>query len=114
MYTERERILKVLSEARGYGIGEIYWDAPDFDPDNPTIKIRGYGTMTVNFLQENISKELADLSKRVSTGDIAVVANNFLLDEKSAFMYKVKALMDAKMLLSDGKVKRKLTMLKRK
>jgi hypothetical protein len=112
--TFNETIRAVLGEAKSYGAGEIYWDAPDFDPENPTVAIRGYGTMSVNFLEENIAKELQDLSKKVSAGSIDVVAKYFLLDEKSAFMYKVKALMDAKQMLSSGKVKRKLTLMKKK
>tara|TARA_Y100000294_G_scaffold166082_1_gene174155 strand:- start:1170 stop:1583 length:414 start_codon:yes stop_codon:yes gene_type:complete len=114
MKTFNETIRAVLGEAKGYGVGEIYWDDPKFDLENPTVKIRGYGTMSVNFLEENIAKELQDLSKKVSAGSIDVVAKYFLLDEKSAFMYKVKALMDAKQMLSSGKVKRKLTMMKKK
>ena len=111
MKTFNETIRKVLGEAKGYGAGEIYWDAPDFDPENPTVAIRGYGTMSIDFLQQNIANELADLSKRTKSGQLDVVANHFLLDEKSAFMYKVKAYMDVKQQLSQSKVKRKLTIM---
>lgn len=112
--TERDAIKRVLGEAKGYGAGEIYWDAPDFDPENPTVAIRGYGTMSIDFLQQNIANELADLSKKTKSGGLDIVANHFLLDEKSAFMYKVKAYMDVKQQLSSSKVKRKLTLMKKK
>ena len=78
------------------------------------VAIRGYGTMSIDFLQENIANELAELSKKTKTGGLDIVAKHFLLDEKSAFMYKVKAYMDVKQELSSSKVKRKLTMMKKK
>jgi len=112
--SERNTIRQVLGEAKGYGVGVIYWDDPQFDPENPTVAIRGYGTMSIDFLQENIANELAELSKKTKTGGLDIVANHFLLDEKSAFMYKVKAYMDVKQELSSSKVKRKLTMMKKK
>ena len=112
--SERNTIRQVLGEAKGYGAGVIYWDDPQFDPENPTVAIRGYGTMSIDFLQENIANELAELSKKTKTGGLDIVANHFLLDEKSAFMYKVKAYMDVKQELSSSKVKRKLTMMKKK
>jgi hypothetical protein len=114
MRTLTQTIRQTLGEAKGYGAGEIYWDAPDFDPENPTVAIRGYGTMSIDFLQQNIANELADLSKRVKSGGLEVAAKHFLLDEKSAFMYKVKAYMDVKQELSQSKVKRKLTMMMKK
>jgi hypothetical protein len=114
MKTFNETIRAVLGEAKSYGAGEIYWDAPDFDPENPTVAIRGYGTMSVESLQENIANELADLSRRVKSGSLEVVANHFLLDEKSAFLYKVKAYMDVKQEMSQSKVKRKLTIMKKR
>ncbi len=110
--SERNTIRQVLGEAKGYGVGVIYWDDPQFDPENPTVAIRGYGTMSIDFLQENIANELADLSRRVKSGGLEVAAKHFLLDEKSAFMYKVKAYMDVKQELSQSKVKRKLTLMK--
>ena len=112
--SERNTIRQVLGEAKGYGAGVIYWDDPQFDPENPTVAIRGYGTMSIDFLQENIANELAELSKKTKSGGLDIVAKHFLLDEKSAFMYKVKAYMDVKQELSSSKVKRKLTMMKKK
>jgi hypothetical protein len=114
MRTFNQTIKKVLGEGKDYGAGEIYWDDPKFDPDNPTVAIRGYGTMSIDFLQQNIANELTDLSKRVKSGSLEVVANHFLLDEKSAFMYKVKAYMDVKEQLKSSKIKRKLTIMKKK
>jgi hypothetical protein len=114
MKTLRQTIRQTLSEGKDYGAGVIHWDDPRFDPENPTVAIRGYGTMSIDFLQQNIAKELADLSKKTKSGQLDIVAKHFLLDEKSAFMYKVKAYMDVKQELNSSKVKRKLTLMKKK
>ena len=104
----------LIHEGKGYDAGVIHWDDPRFDPENPTVAIRGYGTMSIGFLQENIANELADLSKKTKSGQLDIVAKHFLLDEKSAFMFKVKAYMDVKQELSSSKVKRKLTLMKKR
>jgi len=114
MKTLTQTIRQTLGEAKSYGAGVIHWDDSRFDPENPTVAIRGYGTMSIDFLQENIANELAELSKKTKSGGLDIVAKHFLLDEKSAFMYKVKAYMDVKQELSSSKVKRKLTMMKKK
>ena len=114
MKTLAQTIRQTLSEGKDYGAGVIHWEDPNFDPENPTVAIRGYGTMSIDFLQENIANELAELSKKTKTGGLDIVAKHFLLDEKSAFMYKVKAYMDVKQELSSSKVKRKLTLMKKK
>lgn len=114
MKTLAQTIRQTLGEAKGYGVGVIHWDDSRFDPDNPTVAIRGYGTMSIDFLQENIAKELEQLSKKTKSGELDIVAKHFLLDEKSAFMYKVKAYLDVKQELKSSKVKRKLTMMKKK
>lgn len=117
MKTFNRTIREVMAgvyEARSYGAGEIYWDDPKFDPNNPTVAIRGYGTMTINTLEQVVARDLEDLARRVKSGGLDVVANHFLLDEKSAFNYKVKAYMDATAEMSSSKVKRKLTMMKKK
>ena len=49
MKTLIQTIRQTLGEGKGYGVGEIYWDDPKFDPENPTVKIRGYGTMSVSY-----------------------------------------------------------------
>ena len=103
-----------LIEAKSYGAGELYWDDPKFDPNNPTVAIRGYGTMTTETLENAVGRDLEDLVKRVKSGRLDIVANHFLLDDKSAFMYKVKAYMDATAEMQNPKVKRKLTILKKK
>ena len=114
MKTLTQTIRQTISEGKDYGAGVIHWEDPNFDPENPTVAIRGYGTMSIDFLQENIANELADLSRRVKSGSLEVVANHFLLDEKSAFLYKVKAYMDVSAEMKSSKVKRKLTIMKKK
>jgi len=116
MKTFNRTIREVMGiiEAKSYGAGEIYWDDPKFDPNDPTVAIRGYGTMKISTIESAIARELEDLAKRVKSGGLDVVANHFLLDDKSAFNYKIKAYMDATAEMSSSKVKRKLTLMKKK
>jgi len=95
------------------GPGSIYWDDDDFDATNPTVLIRGYGTLRYNSLQDNIARELADMSEQVSRGGLEVVANHKLLDEKSAFIYKVRAFLDVTEEMQNPQIKRKLTLHKK-
>ena len=113
MKTLAQTIRETLDEAKGHGAGEIYWDDPKFDPNDPTVAIRGYGTMKVTTIEQAVARDLEDLAKRVKSGGLEVVANHFLLDDKSAFNYKVKAYMDVIAEMSSSKVKRKLTIMKK-
>ena len=103
--------MKTYKELReAYGSGSIYWDAPEFDPNNPTVAISGYGTMGLNLLIKNIADDLDDLSKKTKSGQLDVIANNVLLNPKSTFLHKVKAYADAVAELKSTKSKRKLTL----
>ena len=95
------------------GVGSIHWEDEDFDATNPTVLIRGYGTLRYNSLQDNIARELADMSEQVSRGGLEVVANHKLLDEKSAFIYKVRAFLDVTEEMQNPQIKRKLTLHKK-
>ena len=44
--------------------GSIHWEDEDFDADNPTVLIRGYGTLKYESLQKAIARDLADMSNR--------------------------------------------------
>ena len=114
MKTLAQTIRQTIGEAKNYGAGEIYWDDPKFDPNDPTVAIRGYGTMRLSTIESAVTRDLEDLAKRVKSGGLDTVANHFLLDDKSAFNYKVKAYMDATEEMKSSKVKRKLTMMKKK
>ena len=69
MRTFNQTIKKVLGEGKDYGAGEIYWDDPKFDPNDPTVAIRGYGTMRVSTIESAVARELEDLAKREQKAD---------------------------------------------
>lgn len=93
--------------------GSIHWEDEDFDADNPTVLIRGYGTLKYKTLQKAIARDLADMSNRVLEGGLEVVANHQLNDEKSAFNGKVQAYLDVTKELAKPTIKRKLTIHKK-
>ena len=93
--------------------GSILWEDEDFDADNPTVLIRGYGTLKYESLQKAIARDLADMSNRVLEGGLEVVANHQLLDSKSAFNGKVQAYLDVTKELAKPTIKRKLTIHKK-
>ena len=94
-------------------MGSIYWEADDFDAENPTVLIRGYGTLKYNTLQKAIARDLAEMSQRVADGGLEVVANHQLLDRQSAFNGKVQAYLDVTSELEKPTIKRKLTIHKK-
>ena len=93
--------------------GSIHWEDEKFDADNPTVLIRGYGTLTYKTLQQAIARDLAEMSQRVADGSLEVVANHQLLDSKSAFNGKVQAYLDVTRELEKPTIKRKLTLHKK-
>ena len=113
MKTLSQTIRETLDEAKGHGAGKIYWDDTEFDPNDPTVAITGYGTMTVHSIEQAVARNLEDLAKRVKSGDLERVANYSLLDDNSVFNYLVKAYMDVIAEMSSSKVKRKLTIMKK-
>ena len=93
--------------------GSIHWEDEDFDADNPTVLIRGYGTLKYKTLQQAIARDLAEMSNRVLDGSLEVVANHQLKDPLSAFNGKVQAYLDVAKELAKPSIKRKLTIHKK-
>jgi len=89
---------------------DIYFEADDFNPDNPAILIRGYGVLSIEGLQNVVSKKLAELAKEVKRGDV----NNLRYSLETTKMFLARALLDADELLNKPQIKRRLTLLKRK
>ncbi len=98
-------------EARGEH-GNIQMDNIG-DPENPNVIVSGYGVLSVNFLRKEISKRLKELATRLERGD-----SDFLIREltpgKGILKLFVDALDDVEAQMKTPKVKRKLTMLKKK
>jgi hypothetical protein len=105
---KKRKVTENLTES-----GSIYWEDEDFDAEDPTVLIRGYGTLKYKTLQKAIAKDLAEMSNRVLDGNLEVVANHQLLDRKSAFNGKVQAYLDVTKELAKPTIKRKLTIHKR-
>ena len=93
--------------------GSIHWEDEDFDAENPTVLIRGYGTLKYKTLQQAIARDLAEMSQRVIDGSLEVVANHQLNDPLSAFNGKVQAYLDVTKELAKSTIKRKLTIHKK-
>ena len=93
--------------------GSIYWEDDDFDAEDPTVLIRGYGTLKYKTLQQAIARDLAEMSNRVLDGSLEVVANHQLKDPLSAFNGKVQAYLDVAKELAKPSIKRKLTIHKK-
>lgn len=108
----RETIEEVLKEGRGSGV--IYWKASDFDPNDPSILISGYGVLTYSRLEKNIIDSFSDMSKQSTKGNLYSLITKQLLDDNSAFITKLKAYIDVTDELKQPKIKRKITVLKNK
>ena len=97
--------------------GPIYWEDPDFDPNNPTIAIKGgAGTYKYKTLKDMVARELADLSKEVSerSGEHAAsllkqVAGN----SKSTVLNHIYTFIDATTQIENRHVKGLLTRMKK-
>jgi len=106
-----EEDVQLDEEARGQH-GNIQMDNIG-DPENPNVIVSGYGVLSVNFLKKDISKRLKELATRLERGD-----SDFLIREltpgKGILKLFVDALEDVETQMNSPKVKRKLTMLKKK
>ena len=83
-----------------------------FDEKNPQVQISGYGVTNLKTLRDSLSRKFMDLAKKSKKGDVKNV--EYLLKKNGVLMGFVEALVDANKELSSSKMKRKITMYKRK
>ena len=97
--------------------GPIYWQDPDFDPNNPTIAIKGgAGTYKYKTLKDMVARELADLSKEVSerSGEHAAsLLNHVAGNTKSTVLNHIHTFIDATKQIENRHVKGILTRMKK-
>jgi len=83
-----------------------------FDVKNPQVQISGYGVTNLKTLQDSLSRKFTDLAKKAKKGDVENI--EYILKKNGVLMGFVEALVDANKELSSSKMKRKITMYKRK
>ena len=86
-----------------------------FEPDNPEVLIRGWGRLPLKSLENNVRRDLEDLAKRAKQGG----ESNFKgivyqLTKNDVVVEKAKAVYDVYQELNSSKVKRAITIYKRR
>ena len=97
--------------------GRIYnWKeemkAGKFDPENPTVHLLGYGTMSYKNLQKFTAIDLTNIAKRLKQGDVGKVYYSLIGHDMT--IWKVKCLEDVRKELKTSVWKRRITMYKNK
>tara|TARA_R110002020_G_scaffold65099_1_gene172116 strand:- start:311 stop:634 length:324 start_codon:yes stop_codon:yes gene_type:complete len=103
--------LKELINESLYNVSQDMKDGK-FDEKNPQVQISGYGVTNLKTLQDSLSRKFMDLAKKAKKGDVENI--EYILKKNGVLMGFVEALVDANKELSSSKMKRKITMYKRK
>lgn len=102
---------KMLQE--GQKAGEI--DPKSDDPSDPTVMIRGFGSMLLSQLKQDVEQKLGDLHKRSKRGDFEMawyqIAGKGGLTQ--ILPHKLQAIKDADEAMETRVWKRKITMFKK-
>tara|TARA_B110000495_G_C22753588_1_gene441463 strand:+ start:395 stop:721 length:327 start_codon:yes stop_codon:yes gene_type:complete len=92
-------------------VGEL--DPKSADPTDPTVQIRGFGTMLLSQLKKDVERKLEDLVKRAKRDDFAIAAHE-LTKSGGVLPHKLTAIMDAEEAMSKGPWKTRITKFKSK
>ena len=120
-FTELERIeldedLKVKEtdiDGRIYNWKEEM-EKGQFDPENPTVHLLGYGTMPYKSLQKFTANDLISIAKELKRGNVKKAHNKLIDNFSNIILYKVKCLEDVRKELNTSVWKRRITMYKNK
>jgi len=88
----------------------VYYEYENFNPDDPTLAITGYGVLTLKGLRSMVARKLSTIADQVKSGNSANLKYEFGRND----WFLARALLDAEELLDKPATKRKLTMMKRK
>jgi len=110
------------SELNEDWVGKIDWPESDeqkakFDPENPSMAIRGMYVITYNTLKKSLADELAGLSEKISRQDpesASITMATQLVGPTEVILHKMKAFIDVTEELKDRHVRGKLTRMKKK
>lgn len=96
--------IKMLQE--GQPAGEI--DPKSDDPTDPTVLIRGYGSMLLSQLKTDVEKKLEDLHKRAKRGDFDMAWYQ-IAKPGQILSHKLQAIKDADDQMQKSQWKRRIT-----
>ncbi|MBT6071818.1 MAG: hypothetical protein HOH07_00015 [Euryarchaeota archaeon] len=91
--------------------GEL--DPKSSDPSDPTVIIRGFGTMLLSQLKADVVGKLEDLAKRAKRDDFQI-AHYEITKSGGVLPHKLTAIADAEKQMSTSSWKRRITMYKKK
>ena len=92
-------------------VGEL--DPKSADPSDPTVIIRGFGTMLLSQLKADVVGKLEDLAKRAKRDDFQI-AHYEITKSGGVLPHKLTAIADAEKQMSTSSWKRRITMYKKK
>ena len=85
-----------------------------FDPENPTVHLLGYGTMSYKNLQKFTANDLISIAKELKRGNVKKAHNKLIDNFSNIVLWKVKCLNDVRKELKTSVWKRRITMYKNK
>ena len=91
--------------------GEL--DPKSADPSDPTVIIRGFGTMLLSQLKADVVGKLEDLAKRAKRDDFQI-AHYEITKSGGVLPHKLTAIADAEKQMSTSSWKRRITMDRKK
>ena len=91
--------------------GEL--DPKSADPSDPTVIIRGFGTMLLSQLKADVVGKLEDLAKRAKRDDFQI-AHYEITKSGGVLPHKLTAITDAEKQMSTSSWKRRITMDRKK
>lgn len=95
---------KMLQE--GQNAGEI--DPKSDDPTDPTVMIRGFGSMLLSQLKQDVEQKLEDLHKRSKRGDFEMAWYQ-MVKPGQILPHKLQAIKDADEQMGKSQWKRRIT-----
>ena len=87
-----------------------------FNPDDPEVLINGWGRLSLKGVERWIAKDLAELSKRATSGGDHNIKNidTSLFSKYAPLMHKIKAAHEVYEQMNTSQYKRAVTMYKRR
>ena len=85
-----------------------------FDPENPTVHLLGYGTMSYKNLQKFTANDLISIAKELKRGNVKKAHNKLIDNFSNIVLWKVKCLNDVRQELNTSLWKRRITIYKKK
>ena len=96
---------KMLQE--GVPAGQI--DPKSADPRDPTVMIRGFGSMLLSQLKTDVEQKLEDLHKRAKRGDFDMAWYQIAKGNDQILPHKLQAIKDADDQMNKSQWKRRIT-----